>query len=301
VADGGWVACVCLIQYGIVAKLKSCTDVAELLSRPEVARRAGSATFIDFIRLCKRFAEQMFYKAGLDILPLFDWADMVVYKTPLTIAYCLARLRGLPCVEAGFVPLYPTQANAGLLFAGRSLGSVANLIVTSLTRKAIWLATKKSVDALGVEIEGLEPYSHYARRARAEAGEFPVLFAISPSVYQRPADWGGNVHLTGYWFLPPRAEWRPPEEISSFLDRGGAPIYFGFGSMTYGDPVRVMRAIREVLHRLGARGIVSRGWARLEDGEARSEDILFIKPAPRRAYFATYFDGHLVSILSACR
>jgi vancomycin aglycone glucosyltransferase len=69
-----------------------------------------------------------------------------------------------------------------------------------------------------------------------------------------PADEG--VFQTGAWILPDE---RPPSrELETFLESGGPPIYFGFGSTR--APQDVGQAMLRAARALGRRAIVSRGW-----------------------------------------
>jgi sterol 3beta-glucosyltransferase len=213
------------------------------------------------MRLRKRYAGEMFLKAGRDARGLFEGADLVIYKTPLKIAFWLSRLTGVPCIEAGLVPVLPTARDAGVLLGGRDLGASLNRIATSFVHRSLFRACKESIDVLGREVEGLAPYRVYEKSARTSFHTDPILYAFSPSVYPKPDDWGENVHLTGYWFLPPEPSWTPPAELTAFIESGEPPIYFGFGSMTNTNPVRVLAMFSEALEHLGARGIVSAGWA----------------------------------------
>ncbi|MBM3188542.1 MAG: hypothetical protein FJZ90_07465 [Chloroflexi bacterium] len=42
------------------------------------------------------------------------------------------------------------------------------------------------------------------------AKDQPIFYGYSPSVIPPASDWDGAVHVTGYWFLDPPAEWAPP-------------------------------------------------------------------------------------------
>jgi len=254
------------------------TDMAELLSRSGIAGNVGPVHLLRFLSLRRRYAAELFRKAGRDVLDLLPGADLVVYKTPLLIAGLLADSMGIPGIEAGFVPLLPTRRNTGILFSGRNLGAPANWILSSLVSAGVRSGTKRRLKELRRGNPGLVPHA----RRRKDA---PLLYAFSPVVYERPSDWGGNVHLTGYWFLPPDPKWKPPGDLSAFLDSGDKPVYFGFGSMPNRSPERVMAMIREVLARLGARGIVNRGWAGLAEGEDGLPDLFFVDDVPHEWLF----------------
>ena len=57
----------------------------------------------------------------------------------------------------------------------------------------------------------------------------PILYGYSPAVIPPPADWGADVHVTGYWFLDPAEDWTPDAALADFLAAGPPPVYVGFG------------------------------------------------------------------------
>lgn len=75
-----------------------------------------------------------------------------------------------------------------------------------------------------------------------------------------PVTPGRTVFETGAWILDHSAPLSP--KVSSFLDAGEPPIYFGFGSMP--APLAVSRTLLEAARAIGRRAIISQGWADLE-------------------------------------
>lgn len=68
-----------------------------------------------------------------------------------------------------------------------------------------------------------------------------------------------NVTQTGAWILPDE---RPlPTDLLTFLDRGDAPVYVGFGSLP--APKDFARMAIDVVRAQGRRVLLSRGWAEL--------------------------------------
>ena len=63
-----------------------------------------------------------------------------------------------------------------------------------------------------------------------------VLGSYSSIVVPRPPDRGKHIHVTGYWFLDPGADWQPPAQLVDFLESGPPPVYIGFGSMVNRTP-----------------------------------------------------------------
>ncbi len=78
-----------------------------------------------------------------------------------------------------------------------------------------------------------------------------------------PADWDGQLHVTGYWFLDPVDDWTPPADLSEFLQAGSPPIFIGFGSMSTRNPAETTDLILQAVARTGQRAILLSGWGGL--------------------------------------
>jgi len=88
----------------------------------------------------------------------------------------------------------------------------------------------------------------------------PVLYAMSPLVMPRPANWGENIHMTGFWRDERDVHFTPSPELSAFLEAGEKPIYIGFGSMVSGDMGETLNIVMDAIRESGVRAILSRGW-----------------------------------------
>jgi sterol 3beta-glucosyltransferase len=105
----------------------------------------------------------------------------------------------------------------------------------------------------------------------------PLLFAYSPNILPRPSDWEEHAHVTGYFFLDEQA-YRPPVELSSFLEKGKPPICISFGSMVNRNAERIDGVIREALMRTNNRGIILSGWGGIKC-QSR-DDLLYLESVP---------------------
>jgi sterol 3beta-glucosyltransferase len=94
-----------------------------------------------------------------------------------------------------------------------------------------------------------------------------TVYAYSPALLPKPADWSSSVHVTGYWFLDPPTQWQPPQDLVDFLAHGAPPVYIGFGSMTDRHPAATTQLILEAIARTDQRAILSPGWAALGDAD----------------------------------
>ncbi len=89
------------------------------------------------------------------------------------------------------------------------------------------------------------------------------LYAYSPSVVPRPADWDESSVVTGYWFLDAPGDWRPQPALVEFLQAGSPPVYMGFGSMFMNGGERKTETVLNALKLAGQRGIIATGWGGL--------------------------------------
>jgi len=92
----------------------------------------------------------------------------------------------------------------------------------------------------------------------------PVLYAISPLVMPRPANWGENIHMTGFWRDERDVDFTPSPELAGFLAAGDKPIYIGFGSMVSGDMGETLSIVMDAIRESGVRAILSRGWGGMD-------------------------------------
>jgi sterol 3beta-glucosyltransferase len=107
----------------------------------------------------------------------------------------------------------------------------------------------------------------------------PVLYSFSRHVLPPPADWPGQIHVTGYWVLDESPNWQPPPALLKFLETGPPPVFIGFGSMSGRDPARTTRLVLEALAKTSQRGLLVTGWGGLET-EKLPEDVFKVENAP---------------------
>ncbi|MCF3122741.1 glycosyltransferase family 1 protein [Streptomyces arenae] len=109
------------------------------------------------------------------------------------------------------------------------------------------------------EILELPPRDDYLDfRHRPDGRPTPVLHGFSPHVLDVAPEWPDWVHTTGFWSLPANQE--PSAELVRFLADGEPPVFFGFGSLSHGDPAATGRLVLDVVRRTGVRAVVVTGW-----------------------------------------
>src|SRR6185436_11869732 len=144
------------------------------------------------------------------------------------------------------MPLARTAAWPALAFPAR-LGRLPGFAQLSypLLEQLLWLLFGRPVNSwrrtLGLPVH--PPGGYFGRLERLAV---PVLNGFSPLVVPRPADWGANIHVTGYWHPKVTApNWVPPDGLMRFLAAGPPPVFLGFGSMPMRDPAAATRLLVE--------------------------------------------------------
>jgi hypothetical protein len=93
----------------------------------------------------------------------------------------------------------------------------------------------------------------------------PYTYLWSPGLIPKPEDWGPEIDIAGFVFLDLASSFKPPEELTKFLDAGEPPVYIGFGSIVVDDPDKFTKMIFEAVKKAGVRALVSKGWGGLGD------------------------------------
>ncbi len=128
------------------------------------------------------------------------------------------------------------------------------------------------------------------------------LLSASRVLFPRPFDWPPNQQVTGYCSLPMGSgtvEWKPPPQLSAFLENGDPPVYVGFGSYPFFTGPRgasMLRMICDTLSTAGKRAVVCTGFSRMEAAFEVSDGVYIMDQAPHewllpRCAFALHHGG----------
>jgi sterol 3beta-glucosyltransferase len=157
-------------------------------------------------------------------------------------------------------PLTPSREFASMaLTRGRLRSRTLRLASHELAHRFWWRQSAKSVDAFRRKL-GLPPSRKPTYRRLMESDDL-MLYAISPTLFPRPADWPGHVRVTTAWKLPDALRddlgEALPADLEGWLGAGEPPIFLGFGSMPVIEPQPLLDDIIAVTRVLGRRAIVS--------------------------------------------
>lgn len=211
--------------------------------------------------------------------------DAMVYHPKMLGSYHIAEKLGIPAWMSLALPFQtPTRAFPNPMFTGVKLGGWFNRFSYRLMDLA-GLMYGGLVNDFRTKTLGLSPRGRLAPSMRKTNGEpVPVLYAYSPHLVPRPADFPPEVQVTGFWFLQAETDWQPPAALVDFLAAGPPPVYVGFGSMSGSTGAARGRLVVEALQKAGQRGLLASGWGGMTTHEL-PPSIFQIDAAPHEWLF----------------
>jgi UDP:flavonoid glycosyltransferase YjiC (YdhE family) len=195
-----------------------------------------------------------------------DGDFVVLTPTTLLMGLSAAEKWRLPVCITAFQPTSPSRHLANCLFPelpwwvpGRG---TYNYLSHLMAGGALWWSLRTHINRARQEVLDLPPF----RLLGPPVGFFentPTLAAYSPRVLAPAPDWGGNIHVTGYWFLDTPPDWQPPAALCDFLASGPPPVCVGFGSMSDGDAEQATEVVSKAMAMAGQRAVLLTGWGAL--------------------------------------
>ncbi len=262
-------------------------DAQAAVNAPELRALVEKGNFIALTRHTAKLAAEAALQWGEDSLAACDGVELLLAGIGgLNVAIALAEKRGIPLLQAYVLPFTPTSAFPGVLFPPTiaRLGGFANRISHHLVRQVMWQGFRAADGRMRREVLGLPP-APFAGPYRAQSLRgTPVLYGFSPSVIPKPADWGVDVHVTGYWTLDPTPDWMPPPALVDFLASGPPPVYVGFGSMGNRNPEETAALVLRAIKQTGQRAVLLSGWGGLAAGEV-AESVFLVDSVPHAWLF----------------
>ena len=221
----------------------------------DLVDKAGK-NYLRMIRTMSKFVVPI----AVDVLDQVQFAcedtDIIIHSFLLTNAgHEIAREKGIPDFSAQFFPVFSTTAEfPGIVFPDLPLGNLYRRLTHEFITQTFWQGSRALYRLIRRKYPHLPPLTGWPFAARSDH-RTPILYAFSPHVLSPPADWGDDVHVTGYWFTDD-PDWRPPEKLLRFLDSGSPPIAIAFGSTSTSNPERLAAILREALALSGQRAVI---------------------------------------------
>lgn len=211
---------------------------------------------VRYLRLLRRLVEP-FIDAMLDgSIAACRQADAVIYTPVAPTGYHIAEARHVPAILAALQPLTPTAE-----FPPVQLPLVPlckgpyNRAAHVLVEWGLWQPFRSVANRWRAQLD-LPPLSRTSPYTVMRRRREPILYGFSPAVLPKPADWGDEIAVTGYWFLPTPAGWQPPLDLAAFLDSGPPAVTIALGAMTYAAAPPLLETIFQGVKLVGRRAVL---------------------------------------------
>ncbi|PKS06254.1 hypothetical protein jhhlp_007000 [Lomentospora prolificans] len=172
------------------------------------------------------------------------------------------------------------------LSAARVDPGAANYISYWLVESMTWQGIGDVINEWRTTID-LEPVPTSEGPKLLETLGIPVTYCWSPALVPKPADWPASIDICGFFFRE-HPEYTPPDALASFLGKGTAPVYIGFGSIVLDDPEKLNAMLVQAVRSVGVRAIISKGWSKLGGdvvGPTSEGDIFYLGDCPHEWLF----------------
>lgn len=184
-------------------------------------------------------------------------ADLIVHSFLMTnTGYEIARERGIPDISAQTFPVFSSTSEFPAPVApDLPIGGLYRRLTHGFVTQTFWQGSRLIYRAVRKNNPELPPLTSWPFDQK-NSWQTPILYAFSPRVIPRPADWGENVHVTGYWFSDDPGDWIPDDKLLDFIRSGPPPAAVVFGSTSTNKLAGIYHKVVEALNATGQKGII---------------------------------------------
>jgi UDP:flavonoid glycosyltransferase YjiC (YdhE family) len=231
----------------------------DVVNNPEVQK--AKSNIFRFMRTVRRLVGPQYLQIFDDFWYASQDADAIIASPTASNAYDCAQELQVPLILGLLQPLIPTRVFPSFFLPPfPRFSGIFNRATHHLFDQLLWQNVRSSVNQWRKVRLGLRSAAFFGPYRRQRAARVPCLIACSPSVIPKPPDWQEWHYVTGYWFLEPHSDFRPPPHVESFLQSGPPPVYVGFGSMAQEQPEWLAGVVADALEQSNQRGILASGW-----------------------------------------
>jgi len=115
---------------------------------------------------------------------------------------------------------------------------------------------------------------------KAMLQEEKTLYAISPSLFPKPAYWPSCAHVVGHHERDKTIHWQPDNPLTQFIAKHKRIVFITFGSMSNSNPQEKTRIIVDVLKKHHIAAIINTSWGGLQESNEPHEHIHFVNNIP---------------------
>jgi sterol 3beta-glucosyltransferase len=263
------------------------SDVQEIVQSEDMRERIEKGNFLSLMAQMAKEAQRGALRLAEGGLSACQGVDLILAGMGgVYIGLALAEKLTLPLLQAYLVPFTPTEGFASVLVSHPPawFGGSLNRLSHHLTRQVMWQGFRSADKLARKEVLGLPAPSIWGPYNSDRTRGMPILYGFSPTVIPAPADWGADIHVTGYWFLDEAQDWTPPVALTDYLESGPPPVFIGFGSMSNRNPEEMTNLIIGAVKSIDQRAILLSGWGGLQRTEL-PDSIFMIDSIPHAWLF----------------
>lgn len=209
-----------------------------------------------------------------------EHTDAILFNSFALMGFHIAEALHLPSAGAWIYPLnrtaqYPSMGLTPFVPQHGPFNWFTYMIDEQVIQHAfrhIFREWRQMLDLPPLPITGFYDYLYQLK--------MPQIYAYSPTVVPKPADWPDRFVVSGYWFLDQTEKFIPPVELSNFLEEGLPPVYIGFGSVVGKNTRRLTETVLDAIKHSGQRFILSKGWGGIETHLANDKKIFVVDEIP---------------------
>jgi len=184
-------------------------------------------------------------------------ADLIIHSFLLTnTGFEIAREKGIPDISAQTFPVFASTSEfAAPAAPDLPLGGLYRRFTHSFVTQTFWQGSRIIYRFIRKKQPDLPPLTRWPFNPKND-WRTPLLYAFSPQVISKPADWGEDEHITGYWFSNQNISWKPDYHLVDYLENGSTPIAIVFGSTSTRKLDMIHHKVYEALKITDQRGII---------------------------------------------
>lgn len=267
-------------------------NTQEILESEEGRRWMASGNVKEFMKALQRISHEIRYELQRDLLLACQDCDvMIVHPLLLPHVTTLSEKLKKPFLLATPFPFVSATKEFPqfLVRAKRLPFGFLNQLTHQVFSKVWQNSNAGDINEWRSQLE-LAPLRGSVFKRLAQQ-RIPILHAYSPSIIPHPKDWGDHNFITGQWkmddkYIPKHSEEKTSDHLAAWLDRGQAPIYFGFGSLPVLEPQNMIDMVLDITKSLNARAIVASGWSNMTvEGTPLQDSVFMIKSAEHEWLF----------------
>ncbi|SNT34537.1 glycosyltransferase [Rhodococcoides kyotonense] len=239
--------------------------------------------------------------AALAELANLGWDDMVAELVEMSVGadalltgtlgqevvFNMAEAQAIPFLALHYCPV---RRNGSMsVVPGRRLPAVVNRATWSLLETMRWRLMRRRENAQRVSLGLDEATAPLPKRVEAYGGTEIQAYdgALFPGLVD---EWGPSRPFVGFLELSSApsslgADLTEGSTLRTWIDRGSAPLYFGFGSMPVPDPSSLVDIVTEACERTGQRALISSGWSAFDERIDDASPVAVVGPVDHASVF----------------